>query len=92
MSHECSQVGFLGEIREFISNSKGLRLQMSGLVLAIFLQIATFAFLYGKLTNTVDRNSDDITRILAKFDNVRIVGVAVAGEQGIQGIQGERGH
>ena len=87
-NHECIQEEALGKIKEFIANTKGMRVAISTIVIAIVLQVGTFLYLWGSLTTTVKNNTAyvwgdlrvqttentrNIDKILAKFE---IIGVA----------------
>ncbi len=79
--HICSKEEFIGEVKEFINNSKGLRGVLSGVVVAILLQVGAFLFLWGGLTTTVKNHDKSIDKILSKLDTIKIVGYAVAEEK-----------
>ena len=70
MAHDCIQEEAIGKIKEFINNSKGMRGLLSGIVLAILLQVGTFLFLWGRLTYQVESHEKSITNICEKLDKV----------------------
>ncbi len=45
--HECIQEEFLGRVKEFIENTKGLKATLFTIALAILLQVGTFLYLWG---------------------------------------------
>lgn len=73
MTHDCDKEEFLGEVKEFIANSKGLKATMFTLAVAIAIQVGTFLFLWGGLTTTVQSHTKDIDKILTKLDKVKMV-------------------
>ena len=81
--HECLHEGFLGEVKEFIANSKGLKATMFTIALAILLQIGTFLYLWGDLTRLVKTHDTTIASLDKKLDSIRYIGYAYAdGENG----------
>ena len=91
MGHECTKAEFLGQVKEFMDNSKGLRTLLGGIVVAIILQVGTFIFLWGSLTTTVKDHTKHIDEICNTLKNVKVIGYAIAGEKGEQGIKGDIG-
>lgn len=81
MTHECIQEENIGKIKEFIANTKGSRTLLSGIVIAIVLQVGTFLFLWGSLTTTVNYHDKTIDKLCKKLDNVKIVGYAYANDK-----------
>lgn len=81
----------IGKIKEFMSNTKGLKMTMFTISVAILIQVGAFLIMWGSLTETVKNHDKSINRILTKLDNVKIVGYAVAGERGEKGERGEAG-
>jgi hypothetical protein len=86
--HTCIKEGFLGEVKEFMNSIKGFRTTLATMALAIVLQVGTFLFLWGGLTTTVNKNSDqiwnkltpvaernatNIEKILTKLDAIKFV-------------------
>ena len=80
MSHDCKYEGFLGEVKEFINNTKGMRVTLGGIVLAIIIQVGAFLFMWGGLTTTVNNHTKNIDSIMCKLNDVKIVGYANAAE------------
>ena len=80
MSHDCVQQGFLGQVKEFMDNTKGVRIQLGAVVIAIVFQVVTFAFLWGGLTNTVSTHEKNISFLMNKFNNIRLIGYVNAEE------------
>lgn len=74
----CDKEEFLGEVREFINNSKGLKGTIFTIAVAILLQVGTFLFLWGSLTTTVKIHDKNIDAIMGKLDKVKLVGYALA--------------
>jgi hypothetical protein len=94
MAHECYQEENIGRFKEFIENSKGVRGTLTIIAITILLQVGTFLYLWGGIVTTVKIHDKSIDALMARFDKVKIVGYAVAGEKGEkgeQGIQGEPG-
>jgi hypothetical protein len=104
--HDCKQEGFLGEVREFIRESKGLKATMFAISITVLIQVGAFLVLWGGLTTTVkthdktlESNSQEIKaqaknidRILGKLENINIVGFAYAkGDKGNKGDIGLQG-
>jgi hypothetical protein len=73
MTKPCDKEEFLGEVKEFIANSKGLKATMFTLAIAILIQVGTFLFLWGGLTTTVKNHDKSIDKMLTKLDNIKIV-------------------
>ena len=73
MTQPCDKEEFLGEVKEFIANSKGLKATMFTLAIAILIQVGTFLFLWGGLTTTVKNHDKSIDKMLTKLDNIKIV-------------------
>ncbi len=80
MSIPCDKEEFLGEVKEFIANSKGLKGTLFTIALTILLQVGTFLYLWGGLTATVKNHDKSIDRLVSKLDNLKVVGYAVANE------------
>ncbi|CAK0754887.1 conserved hypothetical protein [Azospirillaceae bacterium] len=89
MAHECSKEDFLGRVAEFMDNMKGFKATLFAIALAIVLQVGTFLYLWGgltttvaknseqiwcKLTPTADQNAKNIAILLEKFKNVKLIG------------------
>ena len=104
MTEPCIQLETIGKIKEFVESCKGIKIQLGATVFAIVLQVSAFLFMWGSLTNTVNKNTEyvwgDLTsmtrenmrnldRLMAKLEDVRFI--AFQGEPGPQGIQGIRG-
>ena len=70
----------IGKIKEFIEDSKGLKATMFTISLAILLQVGAFLFLWGSLTTTVKVHDKTIDQLISKFDKLKVVGYAIAGE------------
>ena len=99
--HECIQEGFLGEVKEFIQNSKGLKATVFTVAVAIAVQVCSFLYLWGSLTTTVNQhtkvlsdtapiiteNTRNIDKILAKFELIQVI----RGGQGPVGATGAAG-
>jgi hypothetical protein len=88
--HDCQQKENIGKFKEFMNNFKGMKTMMGGVIVAILVQVGTFLYLWGSLTNTVNKNTNylwgDITssvkentrtldRLLAKFETIQVIGV-----------------
>jgi hypothetical protein len=99
MEHDCNQLEFLGEVKEFIQNSKGLKATVFTVAIAVLIQVGTFLFLWGSLTTTVKNNTDqlwnktiptvtentrNIDKILGKFELISVI-------RGQKGETGEAG-
>ena len=84
-THNCVQEETIGKIKEFMENTKGMRSTITMIALAILIQVGTFLFLWGGLTNTVKNHDKSIDRIVAKLDKVKIVGYAIADETKFEG-------
>ena len=104
MAVPCIQEEFLGRVKEFMSDFKSMKSQMTGIIVAIIAQIVIFGFLWGQLTGTVSKNSEylwgDITtstkentrnldRLMTKLEDIKFI--AIRGETGLQGLQGVQG-
>ena len=82
MAHDyCMKEEFLGQVKEFMNNYKGMKATMFTIAVAILIQVGAFLIMWGSLTTTVKQNVKDIDKILTKLDNVKIVGYAIAGEK-----------
>ena len=90
MQHECYQEETIGKIKEFIDSMKKLNPILISMATAIILQVGTFAFLWGGLTTTVNKNTDylwnnispavmentrNIDRILTKIDSIKMIAI-----------------
>ncbi len=80
MSIPCDKEEFLGEVKEFIANSKGFKTTLFTIALTILLQVGTFLYLWGGLTTTVKVHDKAIDALVNKFDKLKVVGYAVANE------------
>ncbi len=89
--HECSQLEFIGRVKEFMSDMKGFKATLFTISVAILVQVGAFIYLWGGLTTTVKTHDIIITEIGKTLKEIRFVGVAVAGEKGDKGEQGLRG-
>jgi hypothetical protein len=49
--------GSLHEMEKHMDDGKGWRMSLIGIIVAIFLQIVTFSYLWGGLTTTVNNNT-----------------------------------
>ena len=89
MAHECIKEGFLGEVREFMNNMKGFRTTLITIAIAILLQVGAFLYLWGGLTTTVNKNTEqiwckltptadtnakNIAILVEKFKNIKLIG------------------
>ena len=81
--HECKYEELMGSVKEFMANTKGFRMTLGTLAVAMMIQVGTFLYLWGNLTQVVSKNTDylwnDMTptvrshektldRIMAKLD------------------------
>jgi hypothetical protein len=105
--HECLKEEELGAIKEFIVSTKGLKVLLSSLVGAMILQVGTFLFLWGVITTTVTKNTEQLWKVITPqlMDNTRnidkilekmtvikmIAVVGDAGPIGPAGVQGIQG-
>jgi hypothetical protein len=86
--HECIQLRVIGKIEEFMQESKTIKIQLMGIATVIITQIIVFGFLWGTLTNTVNKNSEyiwgDLTistrentrnldRLMAKLEDIKFI-------------------
>ncbi len=78
MTMPCEKEEFLGEVKEFINNSKGLKGTLFTIALTILLQVGTFLYLWGGLTTTVKVHDKAIDKLVSKLENIKIVGYAKA--------------
>ena len=81
MSLPCKWDVEMGKMLEFISESKGLKMTMFTIALAVLLQVGTFLFLWGGLTTTVATHEKNINRVLSKLDSIKIIGYVNAEEK-----------
>ena len=87
MTTPCLHEEDLGKIKEFMKSTKGIRATLFTMSLAIIVQVVTFSFLWGSLTTTVTKNTDqlwnktipivdqntrDIDKILGKLDFIEV--------------------
>lgn len=87
MVHECKQEEEMGKIKEFMSNLKGVNAMLFSLTIAIIVQVGTFLYLWGGLTEVVKKNTEylwanvapcttentrNIDKILTKLDMLEI--------------------
>jgi len=105
-NHICYQEEFLGRVKEFMDSTKGVRFALITIAVSIALQVVTFAYLWGGLTRTVQKNTDylwgevtadmkqntrSLDKLLAKLDGVRIVSlVGNRGEKSDKDDKGEK--
>jgi hypothetical protein len=90
MTDPCTKEEDIGMFKEFMHNYKGVRTVLAGVVVAIILQVGTFLYLWGGLTNTVAKNSDyiwgemtlstrentrNLDRLMAKLETIKIIAV-----------------
>lgn len=80
--HECSQMEFIGKAKEFMENMKGLKATLFTISMAILIQVGTFLFLWGGLTTTVKNHDQAIEKLVSKFDKLKVVGYAIANNNG----------
>ena len=88
--HECIQQEIVGRFKEFIESTKWIQIQIASVTVAIVFQVITFGFLWGSLTNTVNKNTDylwgtvtknttentrNIDRLIVKLEGVKIIAV-----------------
>ena len=81
--HECSKENFLGQVKEFMQNTKGTKALQWTMAGVVIVQIGAFLVMWGGLTETVKKNTDqvwnrntpaitdntrNIDKILAKLD------------------------
>ena len=71
--HNCIQEETIGKFKEFMENTKGLKATLFTISLAILIQVATFLYLWGGLTTTVQSHDKNIEKILSKLDSIKIV-------------------
>ena len=76
--HECIQEGFLGQVKEFMKETKGFKATLFTIALTILLQVGTFLYLWGGLTTTVKVHDKAIDALVNKFDKLKVVGYAIA--------------
>lgn len=81
MSHECIQEEELGKIKEFISGTKGMRTAISGIVVAILLQVGTFLYLWGGIVTTVKSHDKSLEKVCNKLENIHLIGYSYAEEK-----------
>jgi hypothetical protein len=106
MSHECKQEEIIGKFKEFMQATKGLKSSIFLIALAIITQVAAFLFMWGGLTERVNKNTDqvwekntpcimdntrNIDKILAKMDTIKEI-KGIQGERGLQGVAGKDGN
>lgn len=89
MTIPCNQLEKIGKFEEFMDNTKGLKATLFIVAMAIAVQVGTFLYLWGGLTNTVQTHQKDIDKILTKLDTISFV--YAQGEKGEQGIAGKDG-
>lgn len=89
MTHECSQMEFIGKVKEFMDGMKGLKATLFTVSVAILIQVGTFIYLWGGLTTTVNTHEKNIEKILSKLDTIKIV--YAEGAKGEKGDKGEPG-
>jgi len=92
------------EIDNHIIEGKGWRMAIIGILITVITQVGAFLFMWGGLTNTVNKNSSylwgeltdsarentrNMDRLMVKLENIKLI--AVVGDQGIPVIQGEQG-
>mgnify|MGYP001558529156 CR=1 FL=1 len=90
MTIPCNKEEFLGEVKEFMSNNKGLRTTLTTVAVAILLQVCTFLYLWGGLTTTVKVHDKTIDKLVSKLENIKIVGYATA--EGTKETWGTKGY
>ena len=56
--HDCPHSETIGKIKKFMQSVKGFRTTLAAVSIAIFVQVATFLFLWGGLTTTVKANGE----------------------------------
>lgn len=81
MEHECKQENFLGQVKEFINNTKGMRIQLGAIVLTIVVQIGGFLFYAGGQKEVVSQLQKTTANLDSKFSNVKLVGYVNAAEK-----------
>ena len=104
--HECIQQETIGKFKEFIDSMKGFRTTLFTIALAIVVQVVAFVYMWGGLTTTVSKNSDqiwckltptaeknqlNIEKILTRLDTIRFVYAGEKGNTGATGVQGIQG-
>ena len=68
----CIQEHTIGKLQEFVASTKGFKTTLSTIAIAIVIQVCTFLFLWGGLTQVVSSNTEDIHEILPMtFENTR---------------------
>jgi hypothetical protein len=104
MSHEhiCQQEETIGKFKEFMATTKGLKSSIFLIAIAIVTQVAAFLFMWGGLTEKVNKDNDqiwekntpcitentrNIDKILAKMDTIAEIR-GYKGDKGEQGMQG----
>jgi hypothetical protein len=70
MTHDCTKEEEIGRIKEFIEGMKGLKATLFTISLAVLLQVGTFLYLWGGLSNTVQYHDKTIEKILTKLDTI----------------------
>ena len=78
MAHDCIQEQTIGRIKEFMENTKGVKVSLLLMSITIAVQVGTFLFLWGGLTETVKRHDSSIEKIYTKLDGIHLLGYAVA--------------
>lgn len=58
--HDCKQEGFLGQVKEFMQNSKGVKTLQWTMAGVIVVQVGAFLVMWGGLTEVVKKNTDQI--------------------------------
>ena len=79
-AHNCVQEETIGRFKEFMDSMKGLKATLFVIAMSVLIQVGTFLFLWGSLTETVKYHGKNIDQIMSKLDKVKIVGYAIAGE------------
>jgi len=80
MAHECNHEQTIGRFKEFMEATKGIKATLLIMSLTIAIQVGTFMYLWGGLTETVKRHDITIEKVCSTLDGIRLVGYAVAEE------------
>ena len=78
MSHDCSKEEFLGRVKEFMDNTKGVRGTLLIIALTIFIQVVGFVYLWGGINNNVANLNKTVDMMCAKID--KLTSIVYAGE------------
>lgn len=86
--HLCNKEEFLGEVKEFMQNSKGMKTLQWSMAGVVIIQVMAFLVMWGSLTTTVKKdtaqlwdrtipmvteNTRNIDKILEKLQVIRII-------------------